>query len=418
MTQRGRGGFSPCLSGGISYGSTIAKPPMRPIQTILIAMLVLSPQGASLTAAEAPASARPGAVWMSGTNVVLESEEQPSGNEAGLGEDSRLRLDEPPLGAELMQLQEQLQATLATLERFRQQSEAESRRNTEAMVDKLSSIEEVLATRGEREIDLVKDLNQFTMIVAIVFAGIGFLGLMAIIWFQFRVMSRTQAVSGGLMRQFVGSGALGAPETALIGPPSTGAVSAAIRALEERIRELEPLTARQPVQPASSGAAKSPANGHPHSIGEACGNDGGTAATHAKGSVPEDGKTAASPPWNEQKQTGAEPARRTAETAAQLRKGQSLLEENQVDAAMACFDEVIALDPGNAEAWVKKGLSFERLNRFEEAIRMYDRAIAADNRLTMAWLYKGGTLNRLERYDEALQCYEQALRTQQASYGG
>jgi tetratricopeptide (TPR) repeat protein len=392
---------------------------MRPIQPILFAVLAICLQGTSLTAAGAAETVRPASVSMSGTNVVLGFGEPQSGSPPGPGEDSRLRLDEPPLGEELMQLQEQLQATLATLERFRLQSEAESRRNSEAMVDKLSSIEEVLATRGEREIDLMKDLNQFTMAVAIVFAGIGFLGLMAIIWFQFRMMSRTQAVSGRLMRHFVGSGALGAPETALIGAPLKGELTAAIRALEERIRELEPTAAREPVQKMSAGATQSPANGHPHSIEEAYGGDGGTAATQAKGSVPEVGKTTEAPPWTDQKQAGAESARQATETAAaQLRKGQSLLEENQVDAAMACFDEVIALEPGNAEAWVKKGLSLERLNRLDEAIRMYDRAIAADNRLTVAWLYKGGTLNRMERYDEALQCYEQALRTQQASYAG
>ncbi|MGD0652613.1 MAG: tetratricopeptide repeat protein [Verrucomicrobiia bacterium] len=85
----------------------------------------------------------------------------------------------------------------------------------------------------------------------------------------------------------------------------------------------------------------------------------------------------------------------------------------ETDTALACFDEVIAIDPTNAEAFVKKGTVLEKLGKLDEAIDCYDRAIALDTSMTMAYLCKGGAFNRLERYGEALQCYEQALRAQQ-----
>ena len=102
-----------------------------------------------------------------------------------------------------------------------------------------------------------------------------------------------------------------------------------------------------------------------------------------------------------------------ARTALLLGKGQALLNLQQIDTALGCFDEIIALDPKNAEAFVKKGAALEKLGRLDDAIECYDRCIAIDQSMTMAYLCKGGVFNRLERYGEAVQCYEQALRAQQ-----
>jgi tetratricopeptide (TPR) repeat protein len=104
---------------------------------------------------------------------------------------------------------------------------------------------------------------------------------------------------------------------------------------------------------------------------------------------------------------------RGARVALLLGKGQALLSLQQPENAIVCFDEVIAVDPTIADAFVRKGTALERLGRLDEAIENYDRAIALDHSLTMAYLCKGGVFNRLERYSEALQCYEQALRTKQ-----
>jgi tetratricopeptide (TPR) repeat protein len=95
-----------------------------------------------------------------------------------------------------------------------------------------------------------------------------------------------------------------------------------------------------------------------------------------------------------------------------LGKGQSLLDADKPEEAVACYDEILKLDSNYPEALVKKGAALERLKKDDEALSCYDRAIAADGTLTIAYLYKGGVYNRLERYNEALECYEQALRAQ------
>jgi tetratricopeptide (TPR) repeat protein len=96
-----------------------------------------------------------------------------------------------------------------------------------------------------------------------------------------------------------------------------------------------------------------------------------------------------------------------------LNKGQSLLNDEKAEEALACFDDVLTIDSHNAEALVKKGTALEKLRKLNEAIECYDRAIAADGTMTIAYLYKGGVFNRMERFSEALECYEQALRTQE-----
>ncbi len=90
-----------------------------------------------------------------------------------------------------------------------------------------------------------------------------------------------------------------------------------------------------------------------------------------------------------------------------------MLNMDNAEGALACFDEILALDANHTEALVKKGSALERLRKLNEAIECYDKAIAADASMTIAWLYKGGLFNRMERFSEALECYEQALRTQE-----
>jgi len=96
-----------------------------------------------------------------------------------------------------------------------------------------------------------------------------------------------------------------------------------------------------------------------------------------------------------------------------LGKGESLLNLDKAEAALACFDEALTLAPNHAEALVKKGTVLERLRKLDEAIECYNRAIAADRSMTIAYLYKGGLFNRMARFSEALECYEQAVRTQE-----
>lgn len=114
--------------------------------------------------------------------------------------------------------------------------------------------------------------------------------------------------------------------------------------------------------------------------------------------------------------TPAQPASavvdRAAHIAALLNQGRTLLNANQVQEAVSCYDAILTLDPKHAEALVKKGSALERLQRDQEAIDCYNRAIEADRTMALAYLSKGGVFNRLQRFDEAVECYEKALQAE------
>lgn len=134
----------------------------------------------------------------------------------------------------------------------------------------------------------------------------------------------------------------------------------------------------------------------------------------ARAPLGEKSATAAGGPGVTRAENGTESARREISHPAELlARGQSWLNAEEPDKALACFDQILALEPRHAEALVKKGSALEKLRRLDEAIECYDRAIEADHALTIAYLHKGGLFNRLERYNEALACYEQALHTQE-----
>jgi tetratricopeptide (TPR) repeat protein len=307
----------------------------------------------------------------------------------------------------IQQLQERQQATLRALEQARQdaaataraielarqETESATKRNAEAVDARLNRIEQAVATQREREIETMQSSHRLTLVIVGAFAGVGFVGMLLFALFLLRAMNRRMEMAGvqpgGLP---IGAGyaaaALGTGETHLapLNPveQSSARVLSAVERLEQRIREMEAITE--------------------------------TARVSTEVSAPTDAtKAAAEPPAAAAE---AVPTRRAggeteSRIALLLGKGQALLNLQQADNALACFDEVTRLDPTNAEAFVRRGSALERAGRLDEAIESYDQAIALDNSITLAYLCKGGVFNRLERYGEALQCYEQALRAQQ-----
>jgi hypothetical protein len=291
-----------------------------------------------------------------------------------------------------LQLQEQLHATQLAVEQNRKEAREAAEHNAEILASRLQSIEQALATQRARELEAMQSSNRVMLIVAGSFACVGFLVMLAGAYFQWRTAQSLTGLSGFYPQRELGPGpiraALGPGEAQLL-PPGTAEQSnlrllGALEQLEKRIHELEhtsrpPLQEGSPQQEEHSGADTRSNGSH---------SEGDHAAPHA-------------------------PAPVTTRIDMLLGKGLSMLNLDQVEAAMKCFDEVLELDPDNAEALVRKGIALERLQMLTEAVTCYDRAIAADGSLTVAYLHKGGVFNRMERYDEALACYEQALRTQE-----
>jgi tetratricopeptide (TPR) repeat protein len=294
-----------------------------------------------------------------------------------------------------LQVQEQLHATQLAIERNRQEANAAALETAKAFASRLQGIEAALSSQRTQELQTMQSSNKIMLVVAGLFAALGFLAMLFMAYFQWRTISRLAEIAAALPAvRALGAGtsfsALGMGETHVVsvGPAEQAnqQLLDALERLEKRIHELEhipqpTLTARALPDQQPPSAAQSP-NGGP----------------------------APAAPDNVETPTDTR-------ITALLAKGQSLLNSDQAEQALACFDEALALDANHSEALVKKGAALERLRKLDEAIACYDRAIAADSSLTVAYLYKGGLFNRMERFGEALECYEQALRTQETRRG-
>jgi tetratricopeptide (TPR) repeat protein len=292
------------------------------------------------------------------------------------------------------QAREEAAAANHALETARADAEAAAKRNQEALEARLKQIEDQLTTERQHEVETLQSSHRFTLMILSVFAGVGFCGMLLFALFLLRTMNRraefaiAHPIGVPLGHGQPIAGALGAGDTHLVtadpAQQSSARFLSTIERLERRMNELETAS--------SADLDPLPVNGA-----------AGSEITSESSPLTEAAPASSARP-------GAE---RAARVALLLGKGQALLNLQQSDTALACFDEVTAIDPTNAEAFVKKGAALEKLGKLDEAVDCYDRAIALDASMTMAYLSKGGVFNRLERYGEALQCYEHALHAQQ-----
>jgi Tfp pilus assembly protein PilF len=81
--------------------------------------------------------------------------------------------------------------------------------------------------------------------------------------------------------------------------------------------------------------------------------------------------------------------------------------------AIACYDEILSLDPTQELAWQSRGnaLLFG-LARPTEAIACYDRTLRLNSTNALAWRNRGNALVELLQYPEAIASYDRALALQ------
>ena len=294
----------------------------------------------------------------------------------------------------LLQMREEGLMASRAAEKARQEADASAKQSADAIKARLNLLEQSLQAQAQRDLETFKSWNRFMLVIGAALGGVGLLGLVFIAFFLLRTMNRLTDVmsvlgTGQQLGHARSLAALGVGPAHLDRPgpaeQSSTRLFGAIERLERQIHDLEHL-AKLP-------AAENETNNHfgePKAHAE-------SSPSHSAGAL----------------ETRAAAADQAARIALVLGKAQTLLNLKQPEEALACFDEVLAIDPHHHEALVKRGTALERLGRMDEAIESYDRAIAADQFLTTAYLCKGGVFNRLGRHDEALHCYEQALRTQE-----
>lgn len=297
--------------------------------------------------------------------------------------------------AELMrsylQVRDQLHATQLAIANSRAETEATARAQATAIAEKLEAIKsameaerqrqqvETLRANAERERQQIESQrsNRTVLWVAVGFGALGLLAMLFMPLVQLRTINRIAEVAtqrpasapAALLQNDMDT--LPGPTVAL----SNQRLMTVIERMEKRIFELEHTTVHPLVT---------------------------TTGTETKGTNGSEGVAHPAIPIDD-----------AARVTVLLGKGKFLLSTNKPKDAVACYDEILKIDPNHAEALVKKGAALERLKQDDAAIRCYDRAIQANQKMTLAYLSKAGVCNRLGRYDEAMECYEHALQTEE-----
>lgn len=277
-----------------------------------------------------------------------------------------------------LQIQEQLHNTQLAIERNRQETETANARSAELLQGRLSLIEKSLASQRLDELKDLQRSNRLVLIAAGIFAVIAFLVLLFTAFLQWSAVNRITTLAAALPgSNALGAGhipaALGMGDTQFAGAgpveESTTRFVGSIQRLEKRLLEMESalLSTRPPGETASA-----------HGNGNGNGHNELTNGALAESTTGEPTKPAI--------------LKEAEAINLLLGKGETLLKLDQMEDALACFEEALTIDPASAEALVRKGLALERLQRLDEAILCYDRAIAANDSLTMAYLYKGGRI--------------------------
>lgn len=89
--------------------------------------------------------------------------------------------------------------------------------------------------------------------------------------------------------------------------------------------------------------------------------------------------------------------------------GINLSTAGQYADALAAFDKVVFIRPGNVDAWLNRGVVLENLGRYSEAVNSYDTAIALQPRNAELWYNRGVVLRKLGRYADAIASYDKAI---------
>jgi tetratricopeptide (TPR) repeat protein len=281
-----------------------------------------------------------------------------------------------------LQIQAQLHDAQIAIEDSRREAAAETKRNADVLTARIQTLEDTLATQRASEAETAQKSQQFTLMMAVAFGLIVVAAVLFMAYLQWRAVARLVELSALRPSEFP-TGNLVPPSPVINAAveQSNTRLFGAVDMLQKRILELEQ----------------------------------GSRATLAEKTPSTANGSHDAPGANKENATDRD---REECVANLLVEGQVLLDAQDPEKALECFDVALGLDPKHAEALVKKGGALEKLGRTDEAIACYDRAIEANGTLTIAHLHKGGLFNRLARYDEALQCYEQALRTQEKKMPG
>lgn len=97
------------------------------------------------------------------------------------------------------------------------------------------------------------------------------------------------------------------------------------------------------------------------------------------------------------------------EAALWSNRGNVRLSQNQPLAALADYDQAVALAPDQPDPYLNRGAALERLERWDDAIADYSRVLAINPKDAAAYNNRGNAKAGLGDWDAALVDYQQAV---------
>ena len=91
-------------------------------------------------------------------------------------------------------------------------------------------------------------------------------------------------------------------------------------------------------------------------------------------------------------------------------KGKVQNQLQRFDDALFAYDQAVAIDPNNAQAWAEQGMILWRLGRYAEALASQQWALKAKEKYSYALANSCASLNQLRQYKEALEACDAALQ--------
>ena len=83
----------------------------------------------------------------------------------------------------------------------------------------------------------------------------------------------------------------------------------------------------------------------------------------------------------------------------------------EYDAALACYDRVLQVQPDDAKAWQHRGNALlYGYHQPDTAISSYRRSLELDPQASLSWRNQGNAFMELRRYSEAVGCYDRVLQ--------
>lgn len=77
--------------------------------------------------------------------------------------------------------------------------------------------------------------------------------------------------------------------------------------------------------------------------------------------------------------------------------------------ATLLFDRVLQMNSSYYDAWIGKGMALGNMENLDGALACFENAIVFDRKNPSGWNNKGAVLLNMQRYEEALVCFNQAL---------